>query len=73
MAMSRPDTGSSSPPNAKRLRVLLGQADITEEAAAIVLDVDEADIRAYVAGKQSVPRYVILAVERIVNMRMDGR
>jgi len=71
--MSQPDTGSSSPPNAKRLRALLGQAVLTEEAAAIVLDVDEEDIPAYVAAKKSVPRYVILAPERIVDIRMDSR
>jgi len=53
--------------------VLLGKADLTEEAAAAVLEVDEADIRAYVAAEKPVPRYVILALERIVDMRMDGR
>ena len=58
---------------AKRLRLLLSQADLTEAAAATVLELDEANMRAYVAAKKPVPRYVILALERIVDMRMDGR
>ena len=52
-----------------RVRVLLGKADLSEEAAATVLDVDEADVRAYVAAEKPVPRYLILALERIVGMR----
>jgi len=67
--MPQPDASSLGPPDAKRLRVLLGKADLSEEAAATVLDVDAADMRAYVAAKRSVPRYVILALERIVDMR----
>ena len=58
---------------AKRLRLLLSQADLTEAAAATVLELDEANMHAYVAAKKPVPRYVILALERIVDMRMDGR
>ena len=64
--MSRPDATTSG---AIRLCVLLGRADLSEEAAATVLEVDEADIHAYVAGDRTVPRYVILALERIVDMR----
>jgi len=59
--------------DARGLRVLLGKADLTEEAAATVLELNEADIRAYVAAEKRVPRYVILALERIVDLRMDGR
>jgi len=33
----------------------------------------EADMRAYVAAAKPVPRYVVLALERIVDLRMDGR
>lgn len=42
LEMSGPKAGSSRPLDAKRLRLLLGQADLTEEAAAIVLEVDQA-------------------------------
>jgi plasmid maintenance system antidote protein VapI len=52
-----------------RLRVLLGKADLSEQAAATVLELDEAEIRAYIAAERPVPRYVILALERIVDMR----
>jgi len=71
--MSQSNPRSSGTRDAIGLRVLLGKADLTEEAAAAVLEVDEADIRAYVAAEKPVPRYVILALERIVDMRMDGR
>lgn len=71
--MSQSNPSPSGPRDAGGLRVLLGKADLTEEAAATVLEVDEADIRAYVAAEKPVPRYVILALERIVDMRMDGR
>jgi plasmid maintenance system antidote protein VapI len=71
--VSQSNPRSPGPRDSRGLRVLLGKADLTEEAAATVLEVDEADIRAYVAAEKPVPRYVILALERIVDMRMDGR
>jgi len=71
--MSQSNASTSSVLDARGLRVLLGKADLTEEAAATVLDLNEADIRAYVAAEMRVPRYVILALERIVDLRMDGR
>jgi len=67
--MSQPDASRSGAPGATRLRVLLGKADLSEEAAATVLDVEAADMHAYVAAQKSVPRYVILALERVVDMR----
>jgi hypothetical protein len=66
--MSPPDE-SKSAVDAARLRALLGKADLSEQAAATVLEVDEADIGAYVAAHKPVPRYVILALERIADMR----
>jgi len=59
----------SGPVDAARLRALLAKADLSEEAAATVLEVNEADLRTYVAAQKAVPRYVILALERIVDMR----
>jgi hypothetical protein len=67
--MFEADASSPAPLDAMRLRVLLGRADLSEEAAATVLEVDQADMRAYVEGKKPAPRYVILALERIVDMR----
>ena len=67
--MSQSETSSSARLNATRLRALLGKADLSEKAAATVLDVDEADIRAYVSAEKPVPRHVILALERILDMR----
>ena len=71
--MSKSNASTPDARGGKCLRVLLGKADLTEEAAAIVLELSEADIRAYVAAEKPVPRYVILALERIVDLRMDGR
>jgi len=42
--------------DATRLRALLAKSDLSEEAAATVLEVNEADIRAYVAANKAVPR-----------------
>jgi len=68
--MTQSDTGGSGSSGAGRLlRVLLGKADLSEEAAATVLEMNVTEIRAYIAGEKPVPRYVILALERIVDMR----
>jgi len=58
--------------NAERLRILLGNADLSLQTAADVLEVDESDLRAYEAGEKPIPRYVLLALERIVDMRRRG-
>jgi hypothetical protein len=60
--MSQREAISSSPPDAVRLRALLSKADLSEGAAAIVLDLDEADIRAHVAPEKPLLRVVILEV-----------
>ena len=54
--MSQSNASTSSVLDARGLRVLLGKADLTEEAAATVLELNEADIRAYVAAEMRVPR-----------------
>ena len=71
--MSQFDPSGSGAAAATQLRRLLGKADLTAEAAATVLDLDAANVRAYVAAEKPVPRYLILALERIVAMRMGGR
>jgi len=71
--MSKSKASTAGALDGKGLRGLLGKADLTEEAAATVLELSEADMRAYVAAAKPVPRYVVLALERIVDLRMDGR
>jgi hypothetical protein len=41
----------------------MSQAD-----AARVLDIDEADLRGYCAGKTHVPRYILLALKGVVDL-----
>ncbi len=60
---------SSSAIDAARLRTLLCRSDLTEEAAATVLEIDKADLRAYSGGEKPVPRIVILASERVADLR----
>lgn len=67
--MSSSEQKSSGATNAARLRALLGKADLSEEAAATVLEIDESEIRAYCSGDKPVPRIVILALQRVVDMR----
>jgi plasmid maintenance system antidote protein VapI len=59
----------ANPRDAWRVRELLDQADLTEEAAARALEISEPTLRSYRDGKQPVPRNVILALERLVDMR----
>jgi len=59
----------ANPANAFRVRELLLQADLTEQAAARELEIDEGAVRRYCAGQEPVPRLVLLALERLVGMR----
>jgi hypothetical protein len=54
-----------------RLRELLAQAELTEPEAARELGVSEATLCRYRDGQESVPRDVLLALERLVDMRRD--
>lgn len=53
---------------ADRVRELLGQAGLGQREAARELDINERAMRGYCAGNK-VPRYVILALERLVQIR----
>ena len=55
--------------NAIRVRSLLSRADLSEQAAAVVLELNETEMRAYCAGERPVPRVVILALERLADVR----
>ena len=63
------DKGPSRTTDAAHLRALLGKADLSKQAAATVLEIDEADMRAYSAGEKIVPRIVILRLERVMELR----
>jgi len=62
----------ANPMDAWRVRELLGETDLTEEAAARALDISEAVLRRYRDGQEPVPRGVILALERLAGMRSKG-
>ena len=53
---------------ADRVRELLAQAGMGQRQAARELDINERAMRGYCAGDK-VPRYVILALERLVQIR----
>ena len=61
------DGGSPSPDNA-RVRELLRAAGLSPRAAARELEIDEPAMRGYCTGK-AVPRYMMLAIERLVDLR----
>jgi hypothetical protein len=57
---------------ADRVRQLLGQAGLGQREGARELDINERAMRGYCAGDK-VPRYVVLALERLVEMRRGIR
>jgi hypothetical protein len=59
--------GSSATANA-RVRELLRAAGLSPRAAARELEIDELAMRGYCTGK-AVPRYMMLAIERLVELR----
>jgi hypothetical protein len=61
----------ANPRIAWRLRELLAEGDLTEQEAARKLGVSEATLCSYRDGQESVPRDVILALERLVEMRRE--
>lgn len=58
----------SKPTDAARVRELLAKIGLGQRAAARELDINERTMRDYCAGKK-VPRVVILALERLVDMQ----
>jgi hypothetical protein len=57
-------------PQSEVLRELLVEADLTMPRAAQLLDIREQVLRGYCMGKH-VPRVVILALERLVDMERE--
>ena len=64
---SSEEGGSPSTDNA-RVRELLRAAGLSPPAAARELEIDELAMRGYCTGK-TVPRYMMLAIERLVDLR----
>jgi len=60
--------GSSSSTANTRVRELLRAAGLSPRAAARELEIDERAMRGYCTG-QAVPRYMMLAIERLVDLR----
>jgi len=54
--------------DAERVRELILRLGLSQRAAARELEIGERDMRAYCAG-QPVPRVVLLALERLVDMQ----
>jgi hypothetical protein len=56
------------PGGAKQVRDLLERIGMSQRAVAKELDISDRMMRYYCAGKQEVPRVVILALERLVDL-----
>lgn len=58
----------ANPTDATKVRNLLAQIGLGQRAAAHKLDINERTMRGYCAGDR-VPRVVMLALERLVDLR----
>ena len=58
----------SQPSDANKVRELIDRAGLSQRAAARELDINERAMRGYCAGDK-VPRVVILALERLVDLQ----
>jgi len=61
----------SVPSHSRRLRDLLVRAGLSQRAAAAELGIGERTMRHYCAGDEPVPRVVMLALERLVDMQRE--
>jgi len=66
MTISSSDPNYRQPTAASRLRHLLRRGQLSERAAARDMEIDEKTFRRYCTGKEIAPRYVVLALERLV-------
>jgi hypothetical protein len=58
----------SAPSEADQVRELIARAGLSQRAAARELEIGEREMRGYCAGDK-VPRVVILALERLVDLQ----
>lgn len=67
-ATAPPERSYATPDDATMVRELLAKMGLGQRAAARELDINERTMRDYCAGKK-VPRVVILALERLVDLQ----
>jgi helix-turn-helix protein len=61
------------PSPAAQVRELIARAGLSQRGAAKELEISERMMRYYCAGEQHVPRMVILALERLVDLQRQVR
>jgi hypothetical protein len=66
MRLSLPEVTSIS--DSARVHELLKRAHMGQSEAARVLEISDRDMRRYASGEKPVPRVVILALERLVDL-----
>ena len=59
----------AEPSGAQRLKELLLRANMSQRGAARELEISERQMRYYCAGEQKVPKVVLLALERLVDLQ----
>jgi transcriptional regulator with XRE-family HTH domain len=55
--------------NAEKLRALLEKLELSQRAAARDLEISERMMRYYCSGEHEVPRVVMLALERLLDLK----
>lgn len=58
----------AQPSDADRVRMLIEKLGLSQRAAAEELDISDRTMRSYCAGRDPVPRMVLLALERLVDL-----
>ena len=61
---------AAEPSDASRIQDLLRKARFSNGDAAAMLGVSETTFRAWSNGKQRIPRYVVLALESLVDLEV---
>lgn len=64
-----PPLSYSQPSDAQRLRQLLSQLSLSQRGAAAELGANPRDMRYWCSGERPVPRMVVLALERLVDLQ----
>jgi hypothetical protein len=70
MTTTSSEPGFRPPTDASRIRELLRQGSLSPANAARELEIKAPTFRRYLAGKARPPRYVLLALERLVDLEV---
>jgi plasmid maintenance system antidote protein VapI len=65
------DASTGHKPIVDLIREQLAECGLSQRNAAEVLGIDERTMRRYCSGDEPVPRVVVLALERLVDMRRE--